>query len=156
TGSNPTDRCIGMGDNWGPVQGFQDGEMEGGLISVNLFPVDVTGEIGLGIILASAVAPADTIAFMDNYDLPLYTNSIDEGRLTFSGNSNGSLQHGGRYNANFLDGHAKNIQFKGGFCPLGGNGAVMLPKNRADYGKWCIDPDAVVNSYLGVMPCRDV
>ncbi|HLK58626.1 MAG TPA: prepilin-type N-terminal cleavage/methylation domain-containing protein [Chthonomonadaceae bacterium] len=156
TGSNPSDRCIGMGYNWGPVQGFVNGEMEGGLISVNLFPINVQGEIGLGTTLASVVAPVETFAFTDTYDYPFYTNSIDNGLLTFAGSSNGALQHGGRYNANYMDGHAKNIPFKGGFCPLGGNGKVMLPKNSADYGKWCIDPDVVINSYLGQMPCKQV
>lgn len=155
-GSKPTDRCIGLGYNWGPVQGFQDKEMEGGLISVNLFPTNITGEIGLGTQLSVIVAPAETFAFMDTYDTPFYTNSIDEGLLAFSGSSNGALQHGGRFNANYMDGHAKNILFKGGFWPLGGNGKIMLPKNSADYGKWCVDPDAVVNSFLGHMPCGQI
>ena len=41
-----------------------------------------------------------------------------------------------------MDGHAKTILFKGGFCPLGGNGKVMLPRNTADYGKWCVEETA--------------
>src|SRR5580658_2207835 len=141
-GSKPTDRCIGVGYNWGPVQGFENGEMEGGLISVNLFPTGNAGEIGLGVTLAAIVSCADTFAFMDTYDLPFYTNTIDEGLLNFTGSSNSALQHGGRYNANFMDGHAKNIQFRGGYWPQGGGGRVMLPRNTADYSKWCVDPDA--------------
>lgn len=154
-GSKPTDRCIGMGYNWGPLQGFNNGEMEGGLISVNLFPINVNGEIGLGVTLAAIVAPSDTFAFSDTYDTPFYTNSIDNGLLSFSGSSNGALQHGGRYNADYMDGHAKNIRFKGGFAPYG-NGKVMIPKSSADYGDWCIDPNTVINSYVGQMPCGQV
>jgi prepilin-type N-terminal cleavage/methylation domain-containing protein/prepilin-type processing-associated H-X9-DG protein len=152
-GSKPSDRCIGVGYNWGPVQGFENGEMEGGLISVNLFPVGNPGEIGLGVTLAAIVSCADTFAFMDTYDLPFYTNTIDEGLLNFTGSSNSALQHGGRYNANFMDGHAKNILFKGGYWPKGGGGRIMLPKYTTDYGKWCVDPDATINSFLGQMPC---
>jgi prepilin-type N-terminal cleavage/methylation domain-containing protein/prepilin-type processing-associated H-X9-DG protein len=153
-GSKPTDRCIGLGYNWGPVQGFQNGEMEGGLISVNIFPTNVTGEIGLGVNISAIVAPADTFAFMDTYDLPFYTNTIDEGLLDFNGSTNGALQHGGRYNANFVDGHAKNILFHGGYWPQGGGGRVMFPKYTTDYPKWCIDPDTEINSFLGQMPCK--
>lgn len=153
-GSSPSDRCLGLGYNWGPVQGFQNGEMEGGLIQVNLFPNGTTGEIGLGVTLAALVAPADTFAFMDTYDTPFYTNSIDEGLLGFTGGSNGSMPHGGRFNANYADGHAKTIMFRGGYWPQGGGGKVMLPKNIGDYGKWCVDPDAEINSFLGQMPCK--
>jgi prepilin-type N-terminal cleavage/methylation domain-containing protein/prepilin-type processing-associated H-X9-DG protein len=153
-GSNPNDRCIGVGYNWGPVQGFQNGEMEGGLIQVNLFPTVPSGEIGLGVTLAAMAAPADTFAFMDTYDTPFYTNSIDEGLLAFTGSSNGAMPHGGRYNANYMDGHAKTILFRGGYWPQGGGGKVMLPKHVEDYGKWCVDPDAVINSFLGQMPCK--
>ncbi len=154
-GGKPSDRCVGLGYNWGPVQGFVNNEAEGGLISIHLFPTGYAGETGLGVAMSMIVAPADTIAFMDTYDTPFYTNTMDEGLSSFPGASNGALPHGGRYNASFTDGHAKNIQFKGGYCPLG-SGKVMVPKNGADYGKWCVDPTAVVNSYLGQMPCDQI
>ena len=35
----------------------------------------------------------------------------------------------------------------------GGGGKVMLPKHITDYSKWCVDPDATINSFLGQMPC---
>lgn len=154
-GSLKNTRCVGLGYNWGPVQGFVNQEAEGGLISINIFPTTYNGEIGLGVSLASMVGPSETISFMDTYDTPFYTNTIDEGLSSFSGASNGALPHGGRYNAGYADGHSKNIMFKGGYSPLG-SGKVMLPRNVADYGKWCIDPTAQVNSYLGQMPCNQV
>ena len=154
TGSDPKARCVGLGYNWGPVQGFENGEAEGGLISVNLFPTNVAGEIGLGVTLATIVSPADTLAFMDTYDTPFYTNTIDEGLSSYVPATNSGMEHGGRFNANFTDGHSKNILFRGAFSPLGGNGKIMLPKNIADYGKWCVDPDAQINSYLGQIQCN--
>jgi len=152
-GSKPNDRCIGFGYNWGPIQGFNNGESEGGLISEHLYGNNPSQEIGLGTTLAAIVASADTFAFADCYDYPFYTNSIDNGLSVFPGTSNSALPHGGRYNATFMDGHAKNVNFKGGYY----NGRkVMLPKNSADYSKWCIDPNQVVNSYVGSVACGQI
>ena len=142
-----------------PVQGFENGEMEGGLISGISYPTGNAGEIGLGVSLAAIVSCADTFAFMDTYDLPFYTNTIDEGLLNFTGSSNGALQHGGRYNANFMDGHAKNIQFRGAYWPKKGGWRQSdapqkhLRLRQVVRGSGC----AVINSFLGldaVQPAR--
>jgi prepilin-type N-terminal cleavage/methylation domain-containing protein/prepilin-type processing-associated H-X9-DG protein len=151
TGAPFNTRCVGYGYNWGPLQGFNGGESEGGLLTTMTYTS--FGRIVPGVSLASIVAPADTFAIADSHDYTWYTNALDNILSTFGGSANSALVHGGRFNMNYTDGHAKNLVWKGGYW----NGQkVALPANNADLSKWCVDPDQVVNSYIGTMPCGQI
>jgi prepilin-type N-terminal cleavage/methylation domain-containing protein/prepilin-type processing-associated H-X9-DG protein len=150
----PNARCIGYGYNWGPIQSFSGSYGQGGLLSGY---IGVPGStIATGKALAAIVAPADTFAFADTYDIPWYTMSVGSLLAFYTGNTNSGMVHGGRLNVNFVDGHAKNMAFKGGFSNYGYGGRMAWPSNRNDYGKYCADPEEVFNTQFGTMPCRQV
>ena len=150
-------RCIGYGYDWGPWQNSNGaGEYEGGLLNELI----ITGPPGAYIFtatgksLAAILAPSETFAFGDTYDRPWYTNSLNNTLYTFTGTTNSALPHGGRFNVNYVDGHSKSMAWRG-FLDYYGKGYVV-PRNTADYTKWCADPDAVIWMDLGTMPCGQV
>ena len=142
-GFGPNDRCIGVGYNWGPIQ-FSGG----GLLSTATQVGSVKFYTGVG--LAGLVAPADTFTFGDTQDTPFYTVS-NPGIISGAGNSNSRLLHGGRFNMAYADGHAKNMNWRGG--KVSSIGVFAAPRNQADWGKWCADPNTSVTSSLGTQPC---
>ena len=146
-GYGPNDRCVGVGYNWGPIQ-FAGG----GLLGMATKVGSVTAYTGIG--LAGIVAPADTFAFGDTQDTPFYTISNPSIISEFKGGSNSALLHGGRFNMAYTDGHAKNMNWRGGKGSSVGSFAV--PRNQADWGKWCADPTLSVTSSTGTQPCGQV
>ncbi len=146
-GYGPSDRCNGVGYNWGPIQ-FSGG----GLLST----ANVVGTVTVysGISLAGIVAPADTFTFGDTQDTPFYTISNPSIVSEFKGSTNGALLHGGRFNMAYVDGHAKNMSWKAGTSSVFGTFAV--PRSQDDWVKWCADPNTSVTSGLGTYPCNQV
>jgi prepilin-type N-terminal cleavage/methylation domain-containing protein/prepilin-type processing-associated H-X9-DG protein len=147
-GIGPTDRCIGVGYNWGPIQ-FAGG----GLLSTASSVGSVT--IYTGIALAGIVSPADAFTLGDTQDTPFYTISsssiISGAKIT----SNSSLLHAGRFNMAYVDGHAKSMGWKAG--NISGFGSVAMPSAESDWGKWCADTNATVTSQsIGSVPCGQV
>ncbi len=140
--TNPQQRCIGYGYNWGILSSVRAG-MIGNRIHFT------GGYIEPGISLASIVAPADMMVYGDTGDNPRYTicsNYIFQYYTNIT--RNGQLRHGGNLNINFADGHAKAMRWKAGTY---GGGIFGLPKSQADQIKYCADPSAVVNG----MSCQD-
>jgi prepilin-type processing-associated H-X9-DG protein len=140
-------RCIGYGFNWGPFQDFTVGIYEGGLLSQ--YDVEADWEGAVGISGSQIVATANTFAFSDTRDYTWYTNATNEMLSKFSGTTNHDLPHGGMINMNYVDGHAKAIQFKLGFVKHGIIGPGIrtpnaFPKNANDNGKWCSDESTLV------------
>jgi prepilin-type N-terminal cleavage/methylation domain-containing protein/prepilin-type processing-associated H-X9-DG protein len=131
---------MNYGYNWGPL--IYAG---GGLVGpVTAAPQGPTGRAYQpGITLAAIVAPADTFAYMDTYDTYRPTNGADWLLDSFQAvTTTGAIRHGGRFNVCYTDGHAKNMQFRG--ATLNGR-KWMFPANVADRGKWCSDPNQVIN-----------
>ncbi len=154
---DPNQRCIGYGYNWGPLQSFSDGSTEGGLLNAMTSSPDYSQNIAIGKPLAAIVAPADVFAFGDTYDVPWYTLGLNVILITFKGTTNGELVHGGNFNMNYVDGHAKSMRWHAAYRLGGRRGdKIAAPVNPADYAKWCADPDEVINSDLGTMPCEQL
>lgn len=153
---DPNARCIGYGYNWGPLQSFGNTQTQGGLIEQMQFDRTNNQRIATGRAIAAVISPADTFAFGDTYDIPWYTVSIRSILSNYSGSTNGGMLHSGRFNMNYVDGHAKSMRWRGGYSPLGHIGKIAWPRNNDDFGKWCADPDAMLNTELGEMPCKQV
>ena len=156
--SNPQQRCIGYGYNWGIVAGSTLG-----LVGARVHFSDNGhhGYIQPGVSLAAIVAPAQTFAYGDTGDNPRYTICSsyifqyytpnnpggDGGQATNPVYSNSQLRHGGNLNFAFCDGHSKRELFKAGISPNnpndGPNVLMGVPRNVADQTYWCIDPNAV-------------
>jgi len=155
-------RCIGYGFNWGPLQTFTPGDFEGGLMEAYDGGDDWQGARGRN--ESSVQSSADTFAFGDSHDRTWYTISLNTSLSKFEGTSNHELVHGGRFNMNFVDGHAKAVSFKVGMVRamhMGPATPYLFPRNAADATKWCAQPDEVVSVPGGIrgnqqIPCKDV
>ncbi|MBC8140878.1 MAG: DUF1559 domain-containing protein [Armatimonadetes bacterium] len=147
--------CIGYGYNWGPSQNFYANRKSGGLLDA--YETSMAGNYAraLGRPLADVLAPASTWAFGDTHDTTWYTISADSVLSRFSGDRNSRLQHGGCFSMIYMDGHAKPVRFRGGFSTTGSN-RVALPRDPTQYANWCADPDAVITTEVGTMPCKNV
>jgi len=130
---NPGDRCIGYGYNWGPL--IYGG---GGLLGAQT-PLGPTGSYSPGISLGMIVAPAETMAYTDTYDTFRYTMGANYILGRYVGDTTSGIRHMGRLNTIFTDGHAKNMQWRGGSFLGVWRGA--LPASDADQLKYCSDPN---------------
>jgi prepilin-type N-terminal cleavage/methylation domain-containing protein/prepilin-type processing-associated H-X9-DG protein len=161
-GENPGERCIGYGFNWGPIQTFSDGDFEGGLMEAYQQHEDWEGALGRN---AGAVQePAATLAFGDTHDRTWYTLSMNTILTEFHGAKNRDLVHGGKLNMNFLDGHAKAVEWKIGMVQaraMGPSVPYLFPRDLKRETMWCADPDAEVSVPGGIrgnttMACSEV
>lgn len=155
--ADPNQRCIGYGYNWGPIQSFSVDSNEGGLLNLMVVSADYSQNIATGKGLAALIAPAEVFAFGDVYDVPWYTLGINVILVTFTGETNAALRHGGRFNMTYMDGHAKNLLWHAGYRIGGRRGDKWAaPRNKADYAKFCANPDEDLQTDLGEMPCNQV
>jgi len=111
-------------------------------------------------------------AFGDSMDTPWYTicmGSILSRTWLGSGGANitsiNSVRHAGRLNFGFTDGHSKMVQMAGGIWTGGpqwpaygsqGNQGTLFPANSANYGDYCADPTATLQTDIGPMVCSAV
>lgn len=156
-----TTKCVAYGYNWGfaPYAGA-------GLLAPSYTAADGT-EVEPGQPLAAMDTPANLAAFSDTYNLPRYSMSAVGSILDYNTlggvHTNGALRHGGNFNVNFMDGHAKGVRFKGGGLPLLPNYFIGVPKDNAMRSIYCISPNAIVDlnnpyipagiPHLGQFPC---
>lgn len=160
---NPTGRCNGYGYNWG-AQIYAGGGLLG---PEKPMPGGQGGTYQSGINMGSIVEPANVFAFGDTYDTPRYTigmypNSqggkawiLDTFDVT-ADTRQGSLRYSGRFNIAYADGHAKNVQYKGGLTA--GVGYVYVPARKSDRLGYCADPDQVLDGSrfgAGNIDCED-
>ena len=126
------------GFNWGPL--IYAG---GGLHGTVQNDVATGGTFQTGASLASLTAPADCVVYGDSYDTYRPTIGFEWMLDSYSGSgTNSSVRHGGKFNFSFADGHAKLVNMRGG--TIGGH-KYLLPKNAADYPRWCSNQDAVID-----------
>jgi prepilin-type N-terminal cleavage/methylation domain-containing protein/prepilin-type processing-associated H-X9-DG protein len=164
----PGARCIGYGSNWGPMQSFSNGATEGGLYGPFVLLASQSIYYAQGVSIASIVSPANCYAFGDSSDEPWYTVTMGSILSSYANDgstisTNGAMRHGGRFNFAFTDGHAKLVRWQGGLTsgagfqvyPLPGQsvGPVAIPRSVTDYGNWCTDPKAILNTDAGQMEC---
>ena len=121
------------GYNWGPLI-YAGGGLLGAENAVGGTGVSSACLIQLGKSLAAIDAPADTFVYSDSYDTYRPTNGADFLLDSYKGTTTSGMRHGGRFNVNFADGHAKNMQFMGG--TLAGR-RIAIPSLQADRSKWC-------------------
>ncbi len=139
------DRCAGYGYNWAITSNAGSGLLFGRTNTSQW-------RVNAGKPLAMFDAPSQLIAFGDTGDSPRYTICADYIVQYDPPGSNSVLRHGGRYNMAFVDGHAKNILFSGGYLTPFGNAPVALPKSQTDGLMYCDNPDAI-DANVG-MTCR--
>lgn len=154
---DPNLRCTGYGYNWGPIQSFNQGSSEGGLLNQITMSSDQTQDIATGKSISALIAPSEVFAFGDSDDLPWYTLGLNVILRGFKGTTNSALIHGGRFNMNYMDGHAKSMAWHAAWR-LGGRigDKFAVPRNTADYTKWCADPAEIISTDYGDMACGDV
>ena len=139
---NTKQQCIGYGFNWGITSGTRTA-MVGTRIKFS------GGYTEPGIPLSSVVYSSQVFVYGDTGDNPRYTicpNYIVQ--YYTNTKSNNQLRHGGHFNMNYLDGHAKAVFFKAGF-DTGGN-LWGFPKNPTDQLGYCADPDSTNNTIAGL------
>jgi prepilin-type N-terminal cleavage/methylation domain-containing protein/prepilin-type processing-associated H-X9-DG protein len=147
---NPLQRCIGYGYNWGLTSGTLSG-MVSGRQSIPATPTNPKGYLEIPRPLSSVVSSANMFVYGDTGDNPRYTicsNYIVQYYYNLTNNT--QLRHGGFFNMNFLDGHAKAVQYKMGMDSS--QGLWGLPKNPSYRQGYCYDPAAVFDG----LACTDL
>ncbi|MCW5941437.1 MAG: prepilin-type N-terminal cleavage/methylation domain-containing protein [Fimbriimonadaceae bacterium] len=158
---NPTGRCLGYGYNWGP-QIYAGGGVLGPVVDI---PGGGTYQAGRS--LTSFEAPANLFVFGDTYDTPrptigMYPNSaggkawiLDTFPVSAS-TKQSDFRWGGKFNMGYADGHAKNVQYRGGLTP--GVGYVYVPANEKDRLGYCANPSEMLDGSrfsLGTIACQN-
>ncbi len=157
-------KCIGYGYNWGflPYAG-------GGLLAPSFTSADGNTEVEPGVSIAIVDRPAEMAAFADTTNHPRYSMSaigsiLDIAVMGSGVTSNSAIRHGGKFNVNFTDGHAKSVPFKGATI----NGLpyyLGVPANDSQRMMFCSSADAIVDTSdpaspaplpYGKIPCSEV
>jgi len=179
--TGPGDPCISYGSNWGPMQSFFSNSVEGGMYSTFEYLPTASAPNTFacpGISMTSITNPANMFVFGDSEDTPWYTicmGSILSRTWLASELSNpgaggnlhslASVRHGGKLNFGFADGHSKLVMMSGGIWTGGtqwpaygsqGQQATLFPANSANYGDYCADPTASIQTDIGPMVCQNV
>lgn len=151
----------GYGYNWGPLN-----TRGGGILLQQAFIGDVRVAVGLSATAIQEVA--QTFVFCDTYDTPRITMSMGFNLDLKKANRQSQMRHGGKWNAAFADGHAKNIHFIGGVFRRtnGSYKGFATPSLANQRNWWCANPDYVVanstNSSLSdslpvpTLPCGQI
>jgi prepilin-type processing-associated H-X9-DG protein len=176
--SAPNGGCISYGSNWGPMQSFNSGTTEGGLFGPPTgWTWSTTGPNGgyytyaiPGISMTTVNQPSNMFAMGESADTPFYTMCMGciLSRYYYSGitlSANSQLRHGGKFQINYVDGHAKMLPFVGGIWTgqsawpaynTGSTAPIALPASSAHYGDWCTDPTVNIITDVGPMACNQV
>lgn len=160
-------QCLGYGYNWGfiPMAG-------GGLFTTETLSADGNYLVDAGVSDTMADNPAAFAVWADTtnasrFKMSALASILDQNVLGLSPGvqHNSSIRHGGMFNVNFLDGHAKNIAYKGASLVTGGVSGYTtvymgVPKNDAlRESMYCLTSDSPVDvsvldpSYPSV-PCN--
>jgi prepilin-type N-terminal cleavage/methylation domain-containing protein/prepilin-type processing-associated H-X9-DG protein len=145
-------RCLGYGYNWG------FGIWAGGALVGPQVNLGGGSSYLPGVSATQSESPAQLAAFGDTYNGRRYTISAIGSILTHYNGAqrNSSLRHGGTFNFNFLDGHAKAFKMAGfTFNPAAvpvGAGYVALPSDQQQWSKfYCLtDATTVRPANLGI------
>lgn len=128
----------GYGYNRGPINA-----RGGGLLQEKVQDPVTGSDVSPGVTLAAVNAPADTFAFGDSDDTPRMSIGMPLMICFSSPTSNSQLRHGGKFNMAFVDGHAKTINFQGGYLSGGENGRWARPRNSDLINDYCSDPNYI-------------
>ncbi len=163
----PSPQCQGYGYNWGFLP-FAGGALFQPLIYPNGTGLD---EYTLpGVSSTSADDPAGLAVWADTTSPAQYSmsavNSIINLKILSPGGPTGTernsqLRHGGHFNVNYIDGHAKQTLFVGGTIPQTPAGPVYIgvPANQSQWTMYCLSASSPVDltqlsgGLYGQIPC---
>jgi len=144
-------RCLGYGYNWGfiPMAG-------GGLFNTEMPSADYQFLVDQGVSSTSADSPADMAVWADTtnaatFKMSAFQSILDPNVLGASPGvqRNSLLRHGGMFNVVYLDGHAKNIPFKGAtvLASIPGYSTIYLgvPKDDTKRTMYCLSASSAVD-----------
>lgn len=139
----PGCKYVGFGYNWGPLK-----RRGGGLLGRQQPDPNRPGSLFIpGISMTSATDPANFFAYSISYDTPRITMGAFFLMCTFTGQSTKDMFFGGNWPVAYADGHAKSIQFEGGFgATFAENNEFATPKNKDLITNWCADPSTLVDT----------
>jgi prepilin-type N-terminal cleavage/methylation domain-containing protein len=141
----PHCKLAGFGYNWGPIQRRGGGMLLDQQADPN---AAISGDSHYipGISLSAIQTPADMFCYGVSYDTPRITMDITFLQCTFNGTGNSQERYAGLWPTGFADGHAKSIQWKGGFGMAGSEGnRFATPANLNMITDYCADPNYVLN-----------
>lgn len=142
----PNCRYVGFGYNWGPLKRRGGGLLQAQQDDPNYPATSSDAHYIPGVSLTSVVAPADMFAFSVSYDTPRITMGIQFLQCTFHGTHQGDEFFAGQWPVVYADGHAKAIQWQGGFGQPGAEGhRFAVPANHALVVDFCRDPSINVD-----------
>jgi prepilin-type N-terminal cleavage/methylation domain-containing protein/prepilin-type processing-associated H-X9-DG protein len=148
TGNN-VNRCLGYGYNWG-FGIWAGGALVGPQTYTTINGVNYTHMAGVS--GTAAEDPAGLAAFGDTYNGRRYTMSAVGSILTFYNGPqrNSALRHGGSFNFNYMDGHAKALKMTGftyAPTPTPGEGYIGLPSNNTLWSSmYCLQQSTMVDA----------
>jgi prepilin-type N-terminal cleavage/methylation domain-containing protein/prepilin-type processing-associated H-X9-DG protein len=128
----------GYGYNRGPINA-----RGGGLLQEKVQDPVTGNDVSPGVALAQVNAPSDTFAFGDSDDTPRMGISMPLMICATSPTSNSQLRHGGRFNMAFVDGHAKSVNYQGGYLSGGENDRWARPRDTNLINDYCSDPNYI-------------
>jgi prepilin-type N-terminal cleavage/methylation domain-containing protein/prepilin-type processing-associated H-X9-DG protein len=140
----PGCKYVGFGYNWGPIK-----RRGGGMLGRQQpDPNRPAGNFYIpGISETSIVSPADMFNYTCDYDTPRITMGIFFFMCTFKGTSTAQMFFGGKLPVSFADGHAKSVNYIGGFGdPAAENNMFATPANLSMITDYCFDPSTLVDT----------
>ena len=167
--SNPSDQCLGYGYNWGFIP-FAGGSLFGAATydsNANLYSVP-------GVSSTQADNPAGLAVWADTtsgaqFSMAALDEIVNLEMLSPSGPTGterqSQLRHNGNFNLNFLDGHAKSLQYKAGTIAQTPRGPVYvgIPSNLSLASTvYCLSQSSTVDlsgltgGQFGQIPCNQV
>jgi hypothetical protein len=100
-----------------------------------------------GINESQITTPANMFNYTISYDTPRITMGIQFLMCTFRGTTTAQMFFGGLYPVSYADGHAKGLQFSGGFGdPAAENNEFATPSNLSLITNYCYDPSVLVDT----------
>ncbi len=148
-----TQQCLGYGYNWGFIP-----EAGGGLFTTESLSADGNYLVDAGVSDTMADNPSAFAVWADTtnasrFKMSALASILDQNVLGLGTGvqHNSNIRHGGMFNVNFLDGHAKNVAFMGGSLNTGGVSGyntiyVGVPKNSAlRESMYCLTSEAPVD-----------
>ncbi len=139
----PGCKYVGFGYNWGPIK-----RRGGGMLGRQQPDPNRPGSLYIpGISETSIVSPANMFNYTISYDTPRITMGIQFFMCTFMGTHTSDMFFAGNLPVVYADGHAKSLQFKGGFGdPAAEHHEFSTPSNLSLIPDYCADPSTLVDT----------
>jgi prepilin-type N-terminal cleavage/methylation domain-containing protein len=142
----PGCKYVGFGYNWGPIK-RRGGGMLGRQQPDPNYPAGSGHFYIPGINESSITSPADMFNYTTSYDTPRITMGMFFFMCTFKGTHTSDVFFGDSLPVVFADGHAKSIQWKGGFgVSAAEHHEFNAPADLTKIQDYCSDPNILVDT----------